>query len=104
MKHPYTFGWTLYICSVTSSPTIYSGPPHNYSGKSTSLSCYNYDKCNEIGIIMNTKEGKLSFILNHEKSIECFSNIPLDKPLSPVVYFNVPNESMEIILDYIIKL
>lgn len=53
---------------------------------------------------MNTKEGTLSFILNNEKPIECFSNIPLDKPLSPVIYFDVPNESMEINLDYIIKL
>ena len=42
--------------------------------------------------------GKLSFILNNEKPIKCFSNIPLDKPLSPSVYFDHPNESMEIIL------
>lgn len=103
-KSPYNFGWTLHINSTTYSPTIYSGPPHNYSGKSTSLSIYNYNKCNEIGIIMNTKEGALSFILNNEKPIECFSNIPLDKPLSPVIYFDHPNESMEINLDYIINI
>lgn len=53
---------------------------------------------------MNAKEGKLSFILNKEKPIECFSNIPLDKPLSLVVYFDEPNESMEINLDYIKKI
>ena len=104
MKNPYTFGWTLHINSTTYSPTIYSGPPHNYKGKNSSLSCYNYDKCNEVGIIMNTKEGSLSFILNKEKPIKCFENIPLDKPLSPVVYFDNPNESMEILLNYVIKL
>ena len=101
---PYTFGWTLHINSNSERPTIYSGPPNNYSGKSTSLSVYDYNKCNEIGLIMNTKEGKLSFVLNNEKPLECFSKIPLDKPLSPVVYFDVINESMEIILDYIIKI
>ena len=104
MKNPYTFGWTLHINSTIYSPTIYSGPPHNYQGKNSSLSCYNYDKCNEVGIIMNTKEGSLSFILNKEKPIKCFENIPLDKPLSPVVYFDNPNESMEILLNYVIKL
>ena len=79
---PYTFGWTLHINSISERPTIYSGPPHNYSGKSTSLSVYDYNKCNEIGLIMNTKEGKLSFVLNNEKPVECFSKIPMDKPLS----------------------
>ena len=76
MKSPYTFGWTLHINSISERPTLYSGPPHSYSGKSTSLSVYDYNKCNEVGLIMNTKEGKLSFILNNEKPIECFSKIP----------------------------
>ena len=104
MKSPYYFGWTLHINSYSDRPTLYSGSPHNYSGASTSLSIYDYNKCNEISLIMNTKEGKLSYILNNEKPIECFSNIPLDKPLSPVVYFDKPNDSMEINLDYIIKI
>ena len=46
----------------------------------------------------------LGSILADDATIECFSNIPVDKPLSPVVYFDVPKESMEITLDYIMKL
>ena len=100
---PYYSGWSLHINSNTYSPTLYSGQPHNYKGKSTSLSCYDYNKCDEVGLIMDTKNGDLYFILNNEKPIKCFSNIPLDKPLSPVVYFDDINESLERKLNYTYK-
>ena len=103
MKNPYSFGWTLHICSNVESPTLYSGQPHSYDGKSTSLSCYDYNKCDEVGLIMDTNKGELYFILNNEKPIKGFSNIPLDKPLSPVVYFDHINESLEIKLNYSYK-
>lgn len=100
---PYYFGWSLHINSNTYSPTLYSDKPHNYSGESTSLLCYNYYKCDEVGLIMDTNKGDLYFILNNEKPIKCYSNIPLDKPLSPIVYFDEINESLEIKLNYSYK-
>ena len=73
--------------------TLYSGPPHNYSGKGTNLNKVN----DEVTVIMNMNKRTLKFIINNEDKGDSYTNIPLDKPLSPVVFLDEINDSVEII-------
>ena len=51
----------------------------------------------EIIIVMNMNNGKLKFIIDNEDKGESFTNIPLDKPLVPVVFLYDKDDSVEII-------
>ena len=82
-------GWYYYLYDST----LYSGPPHKYSCKASNLSKVQ----NEIIIIMNMNKGTLKFIINNEDKGESYSNIPLDKPLTPAVFLYHQNDSIEII-------
>ena len=82
-------GWYLYCYDLT----LYSGPPHNYSRKGTNLNKVN----DEITVIMNMNKGTLKFIINNEDKGDSYTNIPLDKPLAPVVFLDELNDSVEII-------
>ena len=73
--------------------TLYSGPPHNYSCKGTNLNKVN----DEITVIINMNKGTLKFIINNEDKGDSYINIPLDKPLAPVVFLYELNDSVEII-------
>ena len=73
----YDYGWYFYCYDST----LYSGPPHNFVHKETNLSKVN----DEIKIVMNMKEKTIKFIINDEDKGESYSNIPIDKPLAPVV-------------------
>ena len=84
----YNYGWYFHIDSY-----LYSGPPHNYSGNSANLKRVT----DEILIIMNMKKKSLKFIINNEDKGDSYSNIPLEKPISPVVFLYNPNDSIEII-------
>ena len=85
-----TCGWYLY-CD-TSPPTLYSGPPFNYSNKNTELSKIN----DEIVIVMNMKKRTLKFIINNEDKGDSYTDIPIDKPIFPVVLLDEKNDSIEI--------
>ena len=82
-------GWYFYCYDST----LYSGPPHKYSCKRTNLSQVK----DEIIIIMNMSKRALKFIINGEDKGESYTDIPLDKPLFPSVYFEQINDSVEIL-------
>ena len=84
-----TCGWYSYLINSN----LYSGPPHNYRGKSTNCS----EIKNEIMIIMNTNQRTLKFIINNEDKGESYTDIPIDKPLFPAVILYHQNDSVEII-------
>jgi len=83
-----TCGWYFYFYNSC----IYSGPPHNYGGKSTNL----MSKKDEIIVIMNMNKRTLKFIINNEDKGESFTDIPIDKPLYPAVLLYHQNDSVEI--------
>ena len=91
-----TCGWYLY-CFYDKydykNPKLYSGPPYNYSGKSTNLKKVK----DEIIIIMNMKRTTLKFIIDNEDKGESYSNIPIDKPIFPAVLLYNTNDSVEIV-------
>ena len=86
----YTSGY--YLWCYHSSPTLYSGPPFNYSNVNTNLSKIK----DEIVIIMNMKKRTLKFIINNEDKGDSYTNIPIDKPLYPAVILYDKDDSVEI--------
>ena len=84
-----TCGWYFYCYNSG----LYSGPPHKYSNKATNLSKVK----DEIVIVMDMNKGTLKFIIDNEDKGESYTDIPLDKPISPaVVLWNI-NDSVEIV-------
>ena len=83
-----TCGWYFYF----NNSCIYSGPPHNYGGKSTNL----MSKKDEIIVIMNMNKRTLKFTINNEDKGEFYTDIPIDKPLFPAVLLYHQNDSVEI--------
>ena len=45
---------------------------------------------------MDMKKGTLKFIINNEDKGESYTNIPLDKPLTPAVLLKDTNDSVSI--------
>ena len=82
-------GWYFYC----ESSTLYSGPPHNYKGKKTNLNKVK----NEIVIIMDMNKRTLKFIIDNEDKGESYTDIPIDKELTPAVHLLNSNDSVEII-------
>ena len=76
-----------------SNSRLYSGPPFNYSYRETNLSKMN----DEIIIVMNMQRRALRFIINGEDKGDSFTNIPIDKPICPVVVLLHQGDSIEII-------
>ena len=85
----YKSGWYLYF----NNSTLYSGPPHNYKNEIIKkLSPIE----NEVIVIMNLNKKSLKFIINNEDKGDSYTNIPLDKPLSPAVILADKNDSVQI--------
>ena len=82
------YGW--YYCCYDGE--LYSGPPHNYNHKNINLK----SKTNEIKIVMNMKKRTLKFIIDNEDKGESYTNIPLDKSITPSVILYNNNDSVEI--------
>ena len=82
------YGW-YFDCHNSS---LFSGNPHNYRDKKTDLSKVK----DEIIIIFNGIKGTLKFIINNEDKGESYTNIPLNKPLSPVVFLYLSKDSVYI--------
>ena len=85
----YNYGWYL-DCS---NSYLYSGSPQNYNGNSTNLSKVK----DEITIILSMQKRTIKFIINNEDKGESFTNIPLDKQLTPAVFLYYTNDSVKII-------
>ena len=84
----YKYGWYLFC----HDSTLYSGEPHNYLHKETNLNKVK----DEITIIMNMEKKTLTFLIGNENKGESFKDIPIDKPLAPVVLLYHTDDSVEI--------
>ena len=85
----FNYGWYFHC----NSSKFYSGPPHNYKGKKTNIKKPN----NEITLILNLTQKTLKFITDKEYiENDCYSELPIDKPFSPVVFLNNKNDSVQI--------
>ena len=91
-------GWYFYCYRST----LCSGPPHNYEDKK-----YGPRKGKDgeyvhtgdnIGVVMDTAKGKLSFIVNGVNLGVAFKGIPLDKPLVPCVVLGYSGDSVELVI------
>ena len=82
------YGWYLYC----NDSTLYSGPPFNYSCTKTNLR----EVKDEVIIVMNMKKRALKFIINNEDKGDSYTNIPIDKPISPAIFLIDINDSVEI--------
>ena len=82
-------GWYLHCYDST----LYSGPPHNYNDKKSNLK---FVEDEEITVIMDMNKRTLKFIINNEDKGESYSDIPIDKPLIPIVGLYNINDSIEI--------
>jgi len=88
-----TCGFYLYCNNYNNSPpSLYSGPPFNYTQKNANLS----EVKDEIVVIMNMKRKSLKFIINNEDKGDSYTNIPIDKPLYPAVLLYCKDDSVEI--------
>ena len=83
-------GW--YLWCYNSPPTLYSGPPFNYSNLNTNLSGVK----DEVVIVMNMKKRTLKFIINNEDKGDSYTNIPIDKSLFPAIELYDKDDSVEI--------
>ena len=84
----YKYGWYIY-CNDSS---LYSGSPHNYNNLRIELSKIE----NEIIIILDINKRTLKFIINGEDKGDSYTDIPLEKPLSPAVILEDKDDSIEI--------
>ena len=82
-------GWYL----VCHSSTLYSGPPFNYSNKNMNL---NFVK-KEIIVVMNMNTKTLKFIIDNDDKGDSYTNIPIDKPITPAVLLYNKDDCIEII-------
>ena len=88
LSSPSKYGWYFYCFDST----LYSGPPHNYRGKSTEFK----KNKNEIIVIMDMNKGSLKFIVDNEDKGESYTNIPINNSLAPSILLYNINDSVEI--------
>ena len=86
---PYKYGWYLYC----GDSTFYSWSPQNYSGKKTKLKIPK----NEIIISLNMQKRILKFKIDKEETEDLYTDIPIDKPIVPIVTLCNKDDSVEII-------
>lgn len=85
---PTKYGW--YINCENSY--LYSGAPYNYHSKQTNLSKIK----DEILVVMNMNKGSLKFIIDKEDKGDSYNDIPLDKPIAPIVLLIDKDDCIEI--------
>ena len=80
---------------------LWSGPPHNYSGKRygpKSKGGGQYVHTGDsVGVVMDTIKGELSFVVNGVNLGVAYDGIPLDKPLVPCIYFKWEKDTYKIV-------
>ena len=78
---------------------LWSGPPHNYGdeeyGPRKGDGKYVHTR-DIVGVVMDTKKGELSFVVNGVNLGVAFEGIPLDKPLVPCVLLYHKGDSVEL--------
>ena len=89
LEDPYKYGWYFYC----RDSTFYSGPPNNYNGKKTKLK----KPKNEIDISLNIQKRILKFKIDKEDEEDFYTDIPIDKPIVPIVTLYNKDDSVEII-------
>ena len=83
-------GWYFKL----SDSCLYSGPPFNKNGDCTDFSQVQ----EEITVVLDLKEKTLGFYTdNGEQEDAFYSEIPIDKPLFPVVFLYNSEDSIEIL-------
>ena len=90
-------GWYLGCYSLR----LTSGPPHNYSCKYFGQMATRYKHLStedNVGVVMNTTKGELSFSVNGTNLGVAYEGIPLDEPLVPCVILTMGNDSVELII------
>jgi len=87
--NPYKYGWYLYC----GDSTFYSWSPQNYDCKKTKLK----RPKNEIIISMNILKRILKFKVDKEEEEDFYTDIPIDKPIFPIVTLENKDDSVEII-------
>lgn len=90
-------GW----CIDINNASLYSGPPHNYTGSATQFMGYNdfKNKTKEIKVIMDTFKGNLSFEIGGRSGMASYIGIPIHERLVPFVALNIVGDSVEIMND-----
>ena len=80
--------------------TLLSGPPHNYREKEydpRKERKYHYvRKGTNVGVVMDTTKGSLSFVLDGMNCGAAYEGIPLNKPLVPCVILFLYGDSVEL--------
>lgn len=97
-RNQYFCGWYFHCYDST----LWSGPPHDYRSKAYGprkgrLGDY-VSKGDVVGVVMDAKNGELSFALQMVNLGAAFEGIPLDKPLTPCVLLGFKNDEVELIL------
>ena len=88
-------GWYFYCYRST----LWSGPPHGYSGKKYGPRgrVGEYVRTGDsIGVVMDTAKGELSFVVNGVNLGVAYEGIPLDKPLVPCVILRNKGDAVEL--------
>ena len=91
----YSYGWQIDCFGST----LVSGPPHNYK-----IRKYGPRKGNgqyvrtgdNVGVVMDTTKGNLSFVVNGVNLGVAYEGIPLDKPLVPCIMIYHKDDSVEL--------
>ena len=89
-------GWYFY-CGYSG---LWSGPPHESKGNQYGPRKENGQYVHtgdSIGVVMDTTNGELSFVLDRVNHGVAFDGIPLDKPLVPCVLLKYDGDSVELI-------
>ena len=81
-------GW-YYNCADS---TLNSGPPYNYSGEYSDYQRYE----EEIKVFFDYNERTFGFISNYYNEVILYKDIPIDKPLTPIILLLDEEDSIEI--------
>ena len=82
-------GWYLYC----KNSKFCSGPPYNYDEETTDLPKIK----NEVKIIMDMNKKTLTFFIDDNSKYASYTNIPINKPITPAVFLYNKHDSIEIL-------
>ena len=95
IKRAFEYGWFIYCPDLG----LWSGPPHNYRGRRYTQNKKSGEYIHEgdsVGIIFDTTQGDLSYVINGLNYTVAYERIPLDKPLVPCVLLTKFGTSVEL--------
>ena len=97
-------GWYLCCCCGL----LFSGEPHNYNSekivekiiRGRRISKGNEQKnlfdfkSKDITLIMDMNKGSLKYVIDSQRAIEIYANIPTDKPLYPIIFLKYKGDKV----------